>query len=145
MKLHGYFRSSAAYRVRIALNLKGLLPRAPAASPSQGRTMRARLSRDQPAGAGSDAGERRRRDPHPVARHHRMAGRDLSQARRYCRRIRCAAPRSAPSRMALACDTHPVQNLKVLARLRAARPAGGKGDGVGGLGQPRRACRPAKP
>ena len=25
MKLHGYFRSSAAYRVRIALNLKGVL------------------------------------------------------------------------------------------------------------------------
>ncbi|MSP88118.1 MAG: maleylacetoacetate isomerase, partial [Alphaproteobacteria bacterium] len=24
MKLHGYFRSSAAFRVRIALNLKGL-------------------------------------------------------------------------------------------------------------------------
>ena len=24
MKLHGYFRSSASYRVRIALNLKGL-------------------------------------------------------------------------------------------------------------------------
>lgn len=24
MKLYGYFRSSAAYRVRIALNLKGL-------------------------------------------------------------------------------------------------------------------------
>ncbi len=24
MKLHGYWRSSAAYRVRIALNLKGL-------------------------------------------------------------------------------------------------------------------------
>ncbi|MDP1882329.1 MAG: maleylacetoacetate isomerase, partial [Bradyrhizobium sp.] len=23
MKLHGYFRSSASYRVRIALNLKG--------------------------------------------------------------------------------------------------------------------------
>jgi len=24
MKLHGYFRSSASYRIRIALNLKGL-------------------------------------------------------------------------------------------------------------------------
>jgi maleylpyruvate isomerase len=24
MRLHGYFRSSAAYRVRIALNLKGI-------------------------------------------------------------------------------------------------------------------------
>lgn len=26
MKFHGYFRSSAAYRCRIALNLKGLTP-----------------------------------------------------------------------------------------------------------------------
>src|SRR6195952_2895533 len=26
MKLHGYFRSAAAYRVRIALNLKGMRP-----------------------------------------------------------------------------------------------------------------------
>ena len=38
--------------------------------------------------------------------------------RRCCRKIRCAALTFAPLRMALACDTHPVQNLKVLARLR---------------------------
>src|SRR5882757_5909402 len=58
---------------------QGAFRKTPAASPSQGRTMRARLSRDQPAGTGADAGKRWRRDPDPVARHHRMAGRDPSR------------------------------------------------------------------
>ena len=39
--------------------------------------------------------------------------------------------------MALACDTHPVQNLKVLARLRELGLPEEQGDGLGGLGQPR--------
>src|SRR3954447_11894206 len=44
----------------------------PAASPSQGRTMRAGLSGDQSAGAGPDPGGRRGSGADPVARHHRM-------------------------------------------------------------------------
>src|SRR5215213_8248619 len=52
---------------------------ASAASSSQGRTKRSGLSRDQPAGAGADAGGRRRRGTDPVARHYRMARRDPPQ------------------------------------------------------------------
>src|SRR5690348_1133556 len=37
---------------------QGVAGRSPVASPSQGRTVRARLSRHQPAGAGADAGRR---------------------------------------------------------------------------------------
>src|SRR6478609_10931485 len=59
---------------------QGFADRSPAASSSQGRTMRAGLSRDQPAGTGADAGGRRRRGADPVAGDHRMAGRDLSRS-----------------------------------------------------------------
>jgi len=45
--------------------------------------------------------------------------------------------------MALACDTHPVQNLKVL-RGCGSSPARGTGDRLGGMGN-REGSRPAKP
>src|SRR5712671_1323970 len=65
-----------------------------AAPPSQGRTARPRLSRDQSARAGADAAGRYGRDPHPVARHHRMAGRNLSRTGALAERS--AAARQGP-------------------------------------------------
>src|SRR6516225_2017484 len=117
MKLHGYFRSSAAYRVRIALNLKGLtaahLPhhlrkgeqRAPAflALNPQGLV---------PALEG-DAGE--------VLTQSLAIIEWLDETHPEPPLLPKDALRRAKVRafaQALACDTHPVQNLKVLARLR---------------------------
>ena len=144
MKLHGYFRSSASYRVRIALNLKGLsaehLPhhlrkgeqRAPAYLAINPQGLVPTLQDD--AGAiltQSLAIIEWLDETHPEPP---LLPKDpLRRAK-----VRAFA-------QALACDTHPVQNLKVLARLRAARPARGEGDGLGGMGQPRGACRLRNP
>ena len=117
MKLHGYFRSSASYRVRIALNLKGL------GADQLSHHLRKGEQRDpaylsiNPQGLvpalQDDAGAVLTQslaiiewleEIHPEPR---LLPRDpLRRAK-----IRAFA-------MALACDTHPVQNLKVLARLR---------------------------
>src|ERR1700757_1247099 len=117
MKLHGYFRSSASYRVRIALNLKGLrvdhLPHhlrkgahcAPAFLAMNPQGLVPTLEND--------------------------AGAILTQSRAIIEWLDETHPSPPllpkdPLRRAkvrafsqvLACDTHPVQNLKVLARLR---------------------------
>src|SRR6202140_4862471 len=117
MKLHGYFRSSASYRVRIALNLKGLgaehLPHhlrkgeqcAPAYLAINPQGLVPTLEND--AGAvltQSLAIIEWLDETHPEPP---LLPKDpLRRAK-----VRAFA-------MALACDTHPVQNLKVLARLR---------------------------
>ena len=117
MKLHGYFRSSASYRVRIALNLKGLrvdhLPHhlrkgehcAPAYLAINPQGLVPTLEND--AGAiltQSLAIIEWLDETHPSPP---LLPKDpLRRAK-----VRAFA-------QALACDTHPVQNLKVLARLR---------------------------
>jgi maleylpyruvate isomerase len=118
VKLHGYFRSSASYRVRIALNLKGLqvehLPHhlrkgeqcAPAYLALNPQGFVPTLEDD--AGAvltQSLAIIEWLEETHPEPP--LLPKEPLKRAR-----VRAFA-------MALACDTHPVQNLKVLARLRA--------------------------
>jgi maleylpyruvate isomerase len=116
MKLHGYFRSSASYRVRIALNLKGLtadhLP----------HHLRKGEQRDPAYLAINPQGLVPTLDD---------GGTILTQSLAIIEWLDETHPeppllpqdplRRAKVRafaMALACDTHPVQNLKVLARLR---------------------------
>jgi maleylpyruvate isomerase len=117
MKLHGYFRSSASYRVRIALNLKGL----------NTEHLSHHLRKDE------------QRDPAylvlnpqglvPTLQDDR--GAVLTQSLAIIEWLEETRPEPPllpkdPLRRAkvrafaqvLACDTHPVQNLKVLARLR---------------------------
>ena len=117
MKLHGYFRSSAAYRVRIALNLKGLtaqhLPHhlrkgeqsAPAYLTINPQGLVPTLEGDDGAVLTQSLAIIEWLDetnPNPP-----LLPKDPMQRAK----VRAFA-------LAIACDIHPVQNLKVLARLR---------------------------
>jgi hypothetical protein len=86
MRLHGYFRSTASWLVRIALNLKGVSARL--SSSSSGRATIARVRPRQSARPRSDAGDRRRSRHHAISCHLRMARRNATAA-------------SAPSRQSL--------------------------------------------
>jgi maleylpyruvate isomerase len=117
MKLHGYFRSSASYRVRIALNFKGLQAEHLPHHLRKGEQCAPAYLALNPQGfvptLEDDAGAvltqslaiiewLEETHPEPPL----LPTDPLKRAR-----VRAFA-------MALACDTHPVQNLKVLARLR---------------------------
>ena len=117
MKLHGYFRSSASYRVRIALNLKGLTPEHLPHHLRKGEQCAPAYLAINPQGLvptlESDAGAILTQslaiiewldetNPNPPL---------LPQDPLRRATVRACA-------QAIACDTHPVQNLKVLARLR---------------------------
>ena len=117
MKLHGYFRSSAAYRVRIALNLKGLRAEHLPHHLRKGEQRDPAYLALNPQGLvptlEGDAGELITQslaiiewldEIHPESP---LLPKDaLARAK-----VRAFAN-------AIACDIHPVQNLKVLARLR---------------------------
>src|SRR5690349_25016808 len=118
MKLHGYFRSSAAYRVRIALNLKGIEVEHASHHLRNGEQRAAEYLTLNPQGLvptleldSKDAlsqslaiiewlNETR---PEPPL----LPSDPLRRAR-----VRAFA-------LAIACDIHPVQNLKVLNQVRS--------------------------
>ena len=117
MKLHGYFRSSASYRVRIALNLKGLRVDHLPHHLRKGEQCAPAYVAINPQGL--------------VPTLENDAGAILSQSLAIIEWLDETHPTppllpKEPLRRAkvrafaqvLACDTHPVQNLKVLARLR---------------------------
>jgi maleylpyruvate isomerase len=117
VRLHGYFRSSASYRVRIALNLKGLTAD--------------HLSHHLRKGEQRDPGYLAINPQGLVPTLQDDEGIILTQSLAIIEWLDETHPeppllpqdplRRAKVRafaMALACDTHPVQNLKVLARLR---------------------------
>ncbi|KRR25875.1 maleylacetoacetate isomerase [Bradyrhizobium lablabi] len=117
MKLHGYFRSSAAYRVRIALNLKGLTAEHLPHHLRKGEQMAPDYLVLNPQGLvptlEGDGGTVLTQslaiiewldETHPNPP---LLPKDPLQRGK----VRAFA-------LAIACDIHPVQNLKVLARLR---------------------------
>jgi maleylpyruvate isomerase len=117
MKLHGYFRSSASYRVRIALNLKGLSAEHLTHHLRKGEQRAASYLSINPQGLVPTLQDDR--------------GAILTQSLAIIEWLDEIHPQPPllpkdPLRRAhvrafaqvLACDTHPVQNLKVLARLR---------------------------
>jgi maleylpyruvate isomerase len=117
MKLHGYFRSSASYRVRIALNLKGLSAEHSSYHLRKGDQRAPDYLAINPQGLvptlQGDGGIVLTQSlaiiewldethPHPPL----LPKDPLRRAQ-----VRAFA-------QVLACDTHPIQNLKILARLR---------------------------
>ena len=116
MKLHGYFRSSASYRVRIALNLKGLSAEHLAHHLRKGEQCAPAYLAINPQGLVPTLEDEATvltqslaiiewlDETHPAPP---LLPKDpLRRAK-----VRAFA-------LVIACDTHPVQNLKVLARLR---------------------------
>jgi maleylpyruvate isomerase len=118
MRLHGYYRSSAAWRVRIALNLKGLTAEPAAHHLRRGEQRAADYMRLNPQGLvpALEVGD----------------GAVLTQSLAICEWLEEThpAPPLLPAdpigrahvrafAMAVACEIHAVQNLKVLARVRA--------------------------
>jgi maleylacetoacetate isomerase len=117
MKLHGYFRSSAAYRVRIALNLKGLSAQALSHHLRKGEQRDPTYLAINPQGLVPALQD----DSGAILTQSLAIIEWLDEIHPQPPLLPKEALRRAHVRafaQAIACDVHPVQNLKVLVRLR---------------------------
>ena len=118
MRLHGYFRSTASWRVRIALNLKGVRAEHVFHHLRRGAQQSPEYVRLNPQGL--------------VPTLETDDNRIITQSLAICEWLDETLPqppflpgnpleraRTRAFALAIACDIHPVQNLKVLARLRS--------------------------
>jgi maleylpyruvate isomerase len=117
MRLHGYFRSSASYRVRIALNLKGLRAEHVAHHLRKGEQCAPAYLAINPQGLvptlEDDAGEILTQSLAIIEWLDETHPEPPLLPKEPLRRAKARA-----FALAIACDIHPVQNSKVLARLR---------------------------
>ena len=118
LKLYSYFRSSAAYRVRIALNLKGIAYDTTAIHlVKDGGHNRRPEFRAQSANARADADHARGRKPDSIARHHRISRQTHPQPPLLPKDpIARAKARALPE--LVACDIHPLNNTSSLRYLK---------------------------
>jgi maleylpyruvate isomerase len=118
VKLHGYFRSSAAYRVRIALNLKGVSAEHIAHHLRKGEQWAPDYLAINPQGLVptliSDDGAGLTQSLAIIEWLDETFSNPPLLPREPLQRARARA-----FALAIACDLHPVQNLKVLNRLRS--------------------------
>ena len=117
MKLHGYFRSSAAYRVRIALNLKGLTADHLPHHLRKGEQTAPGYLALNPQGLVPTLED----DEGGILTQSLAIIEWLDETHPSPPLLPLDALLRAKARafaLAIACDVHPVQNLKVLARLR---------------------------
>ena len=116
MKLHGYFRSSASYRVRIAMNLKGLSANHLSHHLRKGEQRDPAYLAINPQGLVPTLQDRDTVITQSLAIIEWLEETQPTPPLLPKDPLRRAHVRAFA--LALACDTHPVQNLKVLARLR---------------------------
>ena len=123
MKLYGFFRSSAAFRVRIALNLKGLDYEQASIHLRKNQQFGGDYLKLNPQAlvpALEDDGASR---AEPVAGDHRISRRDSAASRRCCRPTPIARARVRSIAQMIACDIHPIDNLRVLRYLARSAAA----------------------
>jgi len=117
LKLHGYFRSSAAYRVRIALNLKGLTVEHLPHHLRKGEQTAPDYLALNPQGLVPTLED----DAGAILTQSLAIIEWLDETHPTPPLLPLDALQRAKTRavaQAIACDIHPVQNLKILARLR---------------------------